>query len=95
MKRRAEAVNDVWCWDFIFDTTEDGKSIKILSMVDEYSRFCIALDVDRKINGSTCLMPLSPPPGRGRGKTWMKHPENRPSLTRATSTEAISGNLRG
>lgn len=45
----AEKPNDVWSWDFIFDTTEDGKTIKILSIVDEHSRFCIDLNVNRKI----------------------------------------------
>ena len=52
-KQRADAISDVWSWDFIFDTTEEGKSIKILSIVDEYSRFCIALEVERKINGES------------------------------------------
>jgi putative transposase len=42
---KAEKANDVWSWDFIFDTTEKGKSIKILSVVDEASRFNVALEV--------------------------------------------------
>ena len=45
----AEQANDVWSWDFIFDTTEDGRSIKILSVVDEATRFCIDLNVNRKM----------------------------------------------
>jgi putative transposase len=39
----AGKVNAVWCWDFIFDTTEDGRRLKIFSLVDEYSRFCLRL----------------------------------------------------
>ena len=39
--------NHVWSWDFLFDRTEDGRSVKILNIVDEYSRFNIALDVKR------------------------------------------------
>jgi len=46
---RAEEVNDVWCWDFIHDVTEDGRSIRILSIVDEYSRFCIELMAARSL----------------------------------------------
>lgn len=46
---RSEGPNDVWSWDFIFDTTENGKNIKILSIVDEATRFCIDLHVNRKI----------------------------------------------
>jgi|TARA_B110000305_G_scaffold195317_1_gene219769 putative transposase len=45
----AEAVNDVWCWDFIHDVTEDGRSIRILSIVDEYSRFCVELKASRSL----------------------------------------------
>jgi transposase InsO family protein len=45
----ADQANDVWSWDFIFDTTEDGRSIKILSIVDEATRFCVDLNVSRKL----------------------------------------------
>ena len=46
----AEKPNDVWSWDFIFDTTEEGRSVKILSVVDEATRFCVDLNVNRKIS---------------------------------------------
>ena len=36
--------NDVWTWDFIFDRTSDGRSLKWLSIVDEYTRECLALE---------------------------------------------------
>lgn len=45
----ADQANDVWSWDFIFDTTEDGRSIKILSIVDEATRFCVDLNVSRRM----------------------------------------------
>ena len=56
--RSAGAPSDVWSWDFIFDTTEDGQTIKILSIVDEFSRFCIDLNVNRKISSSKVLEAL-------------------------------------
>ena len=46
---------------------EENRRLKAL--VAEYSRFCIALEVDRKINGSTCLMPRSGLPTGGRSTT--------------------------
>lgn len=46
-KQRAGKVNKVWFWDFIHDVTEGGRSIRILSIVDEHSQFCIALEVLR------------------------------------------------
>ena len=48
-RRRAEAPNDVWCWDFVFDRTASGSQLKWLSVVDEYTRECLALKVDRGI----------------------------------------------
>jgi putative transposase len=48
-RRRAEAPNDVWCWDFVFDRTVSGSQLKWLSVVDEYTRECFALKVDRGI----------------------------------------------
>ena len=51
----AKKANDVWSWDFIFDTTENGKRLKILSLVDEATRFCIDLHVDHQISSSKVL----------------------------------------
>ena len=56
--RSAAGSNDVCSWDFIFDTTEDGQTIKILSIVDGFSRFCIDLNVNRKISSSKVLEAL-------------------------------------
>lgn len=49
-KIEARHSNDVWTWDFIHDRTEDGRTIKIFSLIDEYSRYCLALKVENKIN---------------------------------------------
>jgi transposase InsO family protein len=54
-KQRASEVNEVWCWDFIHDVTEDGRSIRILSIVDEHSRFCIALEVRRSFTAKNVI----------------------------------------
>lgn len=52
---KAQKPNDVWSWDFIFDTTEQGKSIKILSIVDEASRFNIALRVSSQMSSNQVI----------------------------------------
>lgn len=41
----------VWSYDFIFDRTEDGRPLKILVLVDEYTRECLLLHVARRIKG--------------------------------------------
>lgn len=50
-RRRAEGRDHVWCWDFIHDRTADGAALKWLSVVDEYTRECLALEVGRGLNG--------------------------------------------
>ena len=50
-RRRAERPNHVWSIDFIFDRTENGRPLKILSVIDEFTRECIALEVHRRFRG--------------------------------------------
>lgn len=38
LRQRATRRNRVWAWDFIFDRTAGGRSLKWLSIVDEYTR---------------------------------------------------------
>jgi len=47
VRRRAEHRNDVWAWDFIHDRTSDGRPLKGLTLVDEYTRECLVLEVRR------------------------------------------------
>jgi putative transposase len=43
--------NDVWTCDFLFDRTADGKPLKWLSVVDEYTRECLVLYAAESISG--------------------------------------------
>ena len=45
--RPSRGKDDVWTWDFIFDRTSDGRSLKWLSVVDEYTRECLVLEARR------------------------------------------------
>jgi transposase InsO family protein len=58
-RRRAEGPNDVWCWDFVYDRTTSGSQLKWLSVVDEYTRECLALKVDRGITSEDVIDTLS------------------------------------
>ena len=51
--------NHVWSYDFVFERTSDGKAMRMLNIIDEYSRECLAIDVDRQINSSEVLYKLS------------------------------------
>jgi putative transposase len=46
-RRRPRRRNHVWAWDFIHDRTSDGRPLKWLTLVDEYTRECLALEVGR------------------------------------------------
>jgi putative transposase len=39
------AVNHVWAYDFVFDTCADGRMLKCLTVIDEFTRECLAIDV--------------------------------------------------
>lgn len=47
VRRPAEHKNHVWAWDFLHDRTADGGPLKWLTLVDEYTRECLALEVGR------------------------------------------------
>lgn len=55
LRRRAEAQDDVWCWDFVFDRTTSGSPLKWLSIVDEFTRECLVLKVDRGITSEAVI----------------------------------------
>jgi len=37
----------VWSYDFLVDRTEDGRQLKLLAVIDEYTRECLAIEVGR------------------------------------------------
>jgi putative transposase len=48
----------VWALDFQFDQTTDGRMLKLLNVIDEKTRECLAIDVERSIDADgvvTCL----------------------------------------
>jgi len=47
--------NHVWSYDFMSDRTHDGRPIKILTVIDEYSRECLAIVVERQIKSDDVL----------------------------------------
>ena len=55
---QAHHLNQVWTWDFIFDRTDKGSTLKMLTMLDEYSRRCLAIRVERQIQSEHVLFTL-------------------------------------
>jgi len=51
--------NTVWAYDFVFDTTATGQQIKCLTVIDEYTRECLAIDVAGAIRSKRVIDVLS------------------------------------
>jgi len=58
-RRRAVHKDHVWCWDFVFDYTTSGSTLKWLSIVDEFTRECLCLKVDRSITSEDVIDTLA------------------------------------
>jgi putative transposase len=41
----ADGHQHVWAYDFVFDTCADGRQLKCLTIIDEFTRECLAIDV--------------------------------------------------
>jgi transposase InsO family protein len=63
------AANHVWAYDFVFDACANGQQIKCLSVVDEFTRACLAIDVA----GSMHITPPWPTRCRKSGR-WGSTP---------------------
>ena len=46
---KAEGPNDVWCYDFIEDRTERGGKLRMLTVLDEFTRESHAIRVGRSL----------------------------------------------
>ncbi len=51
--------NHVWSYDFVSDRTSDGKALKILTVIDEHTRECLAINVARRIRSEHVIDALA------------------------------------
>ncbi len=59
VRLRAERPNHVWAHDFMATRTEDGRLVKRLTIVDAYTRECLAIDVARLLRSDDVLFRLA------------------------------------
>lgn len=52
---RPEYKNHVWTYDFMADRTSDGRGLRLLTVMDEYSRECLLIDVRRSFSAHQVL----------------------------------------
>ena len=76
---RSEGVNHIWCMDFMKDATSDTRSLRILSMEDEYTRELLTLDPARKYKTVNVLEELERLVGE-RGRPTYLRSDNGPEF---------------
>ena len=59
VRKRPERPNHVWSYDFVADRTHDGRPFRILNILDEYTRECLASVVARRIRSQDVLLILA------------------------------------
>jgi len=59
IRLRPEYRNHVWSYDFVADRTSNGKAFRMLTVMDEYTRECLAIRVDRKLNSYEVIEQLA------------------------------------
>ena len=59
LRLRTERRDRVWAYDFVHERTHDGKALRLLTIVDEYTRQCLAIDVARRLNSDNVLERLA------------------------------------
>ena len=55
VRLRPEYKDHVWSYDFMIDRTADGRAFKILNIIDEYTRECLAILVARRIKNQDVI----------------------------------------
>jgi len=55
VRLKPEYRNHVWSYDFVHCRTDDGKAFRTLNIFDEYSRECLAIRVERKLNSTDVI----------------------------------------
>lgn len=59
IRLRPEHKDHVWAYDFVSARTHDGLPLRILVIVDEYTRECLAIDVERRLSSDDVLERLA------------------------------------
>lgn len=58
-RRVAARPNEVWSYDFVSDQTTDGRRLRFLCVVDEFTRECLALEVRRSFRAKDVIVVLA------------------------------------
>ena len=58
-KQLARAINEIWSMDFVADALFDGRKLRMLTVVDLFTRECLAIDVGQTLKGEDVVRTLN------------------------------------
>ncbi len=79
LRQRATRPNEVWSWDFVEDQTERGSKLRMLTLIDEYTRQCLAVHVAWSIRAVDVITVVEAAMGR-HGKPQHIRSDNGPEF---------------
>ena len=85
IRLRPERRNHVWSYDFVSAMTHDGRSLRLLTLIDEYTRECLAIRVARRLGSQEVIDTLA------EVMLWRGIPEH---LRSDNGPEFVAGELR-
>jgi transposase InsO family protein len=56
--KKAEHPNHVWSYDFAHDRTEKGRQLRMLTVLDEFTRECLSIEVGHSLNSEDVIQVL-------------------------------------
>lgn len=59
IRLRPERPNHIWSYDFVEGRTHNGRKFRMLNIIDEFTRECLAIRIDRKLNSTDVIDTLS------------------------------------
>lgn len=59
VRLRVSHKDHVWSYDFVMTRTHDGRPVRILAILDEFTRECLAIEVERRMNHKIVLEMLA------------------------------------
>ncbi|MEJ0094650.1 MAG: IS3 family transposase [Methylocella sp.] len=59
VRLRPQCPNHVWSYDFVEDRTHDGRKYRMLNIIDEFTRECIAIRINRQLKAADVIDVLS------------------------------------
>jgi putative transposase len=87
----AECPNHVWTYDFMFDALHNGRRLKVLTVVDEFTREGLAIKVDKSIKANDVICTLADL-FSGRGAPMYLRSDNGPEFIEKTLKRWLAQN---